>query len=368
MVQLTTTPAKGFCADQQVIAALSSYSKVPKRKRSKLRCALSQHKERGELALIFPRRKMGQNQREERSGPVWLTTEMVLSLAVGPLTQAAQYLGISATALKKACRQLGIERWPYHRTGRPEGCSMERSASASGDSEEDGPISPEVLQSQIPEAKEEEEEEVYKHHVTGTPGLQPSSAPVAHAPEGYPMSAQHAVATPAAYQAPAQRPQDFQKRQAFESAVKREREGGPGMDDMDYVRKAKSGVPMIEFASHGFDDPVENLGALDTDWMAASCNKADEEVTSLAAMEESSNVNREFGDVDRAVAWHNRGLLATSQHCRQEEGEDFRHLVAWGTSMAEYCSPFVQPAEHSTPWGQIEQESMDRWHHGRYTI
>ena len=37
--------------------------------------------------------------------------------------QAANVQGISATALKKACRELGVERWPYCRKRQPQDAS-----------------------------------------------------------------------------------------------------------------------------------------------------------------------------------------------------------------------------------------------------
>ena len=42
-----------------------------------------------------------------------LTMEVVQNLGRLPLPAAADTLGISATALKGACRKLGIQRWPY---------------------------------------------------------------------------------------------------------------------------------------------------------------------------------------------------------------------------------------------------------------
>lgn len=47
---------------------------------------------KGELALVFPRRKLGQACRDQDAGPVWVDHAMVASLAVAPLTSAAKYL------------------------------------------------------------------------------------------------------------------------------------------------------------------------------------------------------------------------------------------------------------------------------------
>ena len=45
--------------------------------------------------------------------PVSITLKDLLSLAHLTLPAAASTLGISSTALKGACRKLGIQRWPY---------------------------------------------------------------------------------------------------------------------------------------------------------------------------------------------------------------------------------------------------------------
>ncbi|EKX42649.1 hypothetical protein GUITHDRAFT_111328 [Guillardia theta CCMP2712] len=83
---------------------------------------------------IFPRRKQGQT---TRAPDVSLTYERVSSFFHMRLEDAAHELvramliqydkffdltqtlqGISLTALRSACRRLGIERWPYSRSGR----------------------------------------------------------------------------------------------------------------------------------------------------------------------------------------------------------------------------------------------------------
>ena len=73
-------------------------------------------------ATVFPRRKPGHTKREPCSAvaPVAVSLEVLESLASYSLPLAASKLGISATAMKKACRKLGISRWPYlpARTGR----------------------------------------------------------------------------------------------------------------------------------------------------------------------------------------------------------------------------------------------------------
>ncbi|EKX38482.1 hypothetical protein GUITHDRAFT_115446 [Guillardia theta CCMP2712] len=59
---------------------------------------------------IFPRRKQGE---EVRSKPVFLSESDVSSLFHLRQPDAANQLGISVTALKNACRRLGITEWPY---------------------------------------------------------------------------------------------------------------------------------------------------------------------------------------------------------------------------------------------------------------
>jgi len=61
---------------------------------------------------IFPRRKAGQHSRVN-STPVVLNEEVLRQLFTFPLHEAAVRLGISATAMKSACRKLGIKKWPY---------------------------------------------------------------------------------------------------------------------------------------------------------------------------------------------------------------------------------------------------------------
>lgn len=60
------------------------------------------------VAHIVKRGKARQDAR-----PVRITLDVLESFGRVPLTTAAKTLGVSATALKGACRKLGIERWPY---------------------------------------------------------------------------------------------------------------------------------------------------------------------------------------------------------------------------------------------------------------
>ncbi|EKX41674.1 hypothetical protein GUITHDRAFT_141912 [Guillardia theta CCMP2712] len=62
---------------------------------------------------IFPRRKGGQQKKNNDSAPVVITAELLETCFEMPLVAAANKLGICATALKKVCRKLGIHKWPY---------------------------------------------------------------------------------------------------------------------------------------------------------------------------------------------------------------------------------------------------------------
>lgn len=70
------------------------------------------------VSTIFPRRKHGQ-QRKDASGPVVVTLDVLEQYSDISLTDAAKKLGISPTAVKKACRKLGVQRWPYKKNPDP---------------------------------------------------------------------------------------------------------------------------------------------------------------------------------------------------------------------------------------------------------
>ena len=61
---------------------------------------------------IKPRRRDG-----TRPGSVMITLDVITRLQDYPLGEAASRLGISATAFKKACRKLGLQRWTYTKHG-----------------------------------------------------------------------------------------------------------------------------------------------------------------------------------------------------------------------------------------------------------
>ena len=67
-----------------------------------------------DISLIFTRRRAGQKARFSNE-PVSLSRKKLQEFFDLPLKDAASILGISMTALKKACRRMGLERWPYRK-------------------------------------------------------------------------------------------------------------------------------------------------------------------------------------------------------------------------------------------------------------
>mmetsp|Transcript_4039 Transcript_4039/g.11654 ORF Transcript_4039/g.11654 Transcript_4039/m.11654 type:complete len:183 (-) Transcript_4039:138-686(-) len=62
---------------------------------------------------IYPRRKGGAKlQQADKSGPIIVTKSLLNRLSYLSLNEAASLLGISQTALKSACRKIGIRKWP----------------------------------------------------------------------------------------------------------------------------------------------------------------------------------------------------------------------------------------------------------------
>uniref|UniRef100_A0A7S0EAY4 RWP-RK domain-containing protein n=1 Tax=Hanusia phi TaxID=3032 RepID=A0A7S0EAY4_9CRYP len=64
------------------------------------------------VARIVPRRKNGKSVHPLKRTAVTLTRQDIISLFHLRQGDAAGYLGISLTALKTACRQLGLQKWP----------------------------------------------------------------------------------------------------------------------------------------------------------------------------------------------------------------------------------------------------------------
>ena len=57
--------------------------------------------------------KRGKGRKHVKEEAVCITLQILEELSSLPLPTAAARLGLSATALKGACRKLGIQRWPY---------------------------------------------------------------------------------------------------------------------------------------------------------------------------------------------------------------------------------------------------------------
>jgi hypothetical protein len=75
------------------------------------------------VSKVMPRRKPGQLLQE---APVCITLELLSRLSSVSLAKASTLLGISSTAMKKACRQLGVTRWPHGATPEAAGATMNK--------------------------------------------------------------------------------------------------------------------------------------------------------------------------------------------------------------------------------------------------
>ena len=71
-----------------------------------------------QVVHVFPRRRKGK-------GPVSLTLEILRCYAGIPLYKAASRMGICETALKSACRKLGVKRWVYMKAIGDASCDAE---------------------------------------------------------------------------------------------------------------------------------------------------------------------------------------------------------------------------------------------------
>ena len=70
-----------------------------------------------EFSVIFPRRKtVNANGKGCDGEPVFVTREFITPYFKMPMVAACAELGVCPTAMKKACRKLGIVKWPYRRT------------------------------------------------------------------------------------------------------------------------------------------------------------------------------------------------------------------------------------------------------------
>ena len=75
------------------------------------------------VSTIIPRRKKKEGigvPAKNLAKPVKIALDLLEQLSCLSLSQAADTLGISSTAMKKSCRKLGVTRWPY-RSDQPSG-------------------------------------------------------------------------------------------------------------------------------------------------------------------------------------------------------------------------------------------------------
>ncbi|EKX53784.1 hypothetical protein GUITHDRAFT_150294 [Guillardia theta CCMP2712] len=63
---------------------------------------------RRRVAMVCPRKQTSENDE-----PVMLTRELLQSYFDRSLSQVSAEIGICPTAIKRACRKLGIAKWPY---------------------------------------------------------------------------------------------------------------------------------------------------------------------------------------------------------------------------------------------------------------
>ena len=90
--------------------------------------------------VIFPRRKQGQHKKHGRKEGVVVTMDILETVFHMPLHKACNELGVCATALKRACRKLGVQKWPYRdqqsrdsQPGRDHHCNSQRMVASSQD-------------------------------------------------------------------------------------------------------------------------------------------------------------------------------------------------------------------------------------------
>eukprot|EP00960_Hanusia_phi_P061407 764836-Hanusia_phi.AAC.4 len=65
------------------------------------------------IVQVIPRKKRGGD--DKLNDEVTLTMEFVSTFFHMRQSEVAKHLGISLTALKSACRRIGLPRWPYSR-------------------------------------------------------------------------------------------------------------------------------------------------------------------------------------------------------------------------------------------------------------
>ncbi|EKX38620.1 hypothetical protein GUITHDRAFT_115168 [Guillardia theta CCMP2712] len=99
------------------------------------------------VALVCPRRKKNPSAaKRDAEDPVVLTRELLESLFSLPLSSASERLGICPTAIKKACRKLGIPKWPFKNQSRRGACQKQVSEASGEDKAVFGEPAPQAEQ------------------------------------------------------------------------------------------------------------------------------------------------------------------------------------------------------------------------------
>ena len=117
--------------------------RAPKKDINPLRVSV-RSRARSMEAVIFPRSKpcstTGTTSVGGRAMPVVVTRDLVAALADLPLPKAAATAGICPTALKRACRKIGVRRWVYKRGRTADGWKAADSGSRAGHRGDNRPI------------------------------------------------------------------------------------------------------------------------------------------------------------------------------------------------------------------------------------
>jgi hypothetical protein len=66
-----------------------------------------------QVYVVNPRRKAGQDRERTGANRVEISLALLRQYFDKPLTEVAEELGLSTTAIKKACRCFGINKWPF---------------------------------------------------------------------------------------------------------------------------------------------------------------------------------------------------------------------------------------------------------------
>uniref|UniRef100_A0A7S0F190 RWP-RK domain-containing protein n=1 Tax=Hanusia phi TaxID=3032 RepID=A0A7S0F190_9CRYP len=74
---------------------------------------MEESSKRRSVALVCPRKKKEGEGSQQQEEPVVLTRELLESYFHCSLSSVSAQLGICPTAIKRACRKLGIAKWPF---------------------------------------------------------------------------------------------------------------------------------------------------------------------------------------------------------------------------------------------------------------